>query len=147
MRTDDSVYVKFKGNRPHQGTSGAAGHDLLASVTEPVTIKPGQWKLIPTGTYLELPPTCAGLVMPRSGLALKYGVTVLNSPGLIDSDYRGEVGVILYNSNPADDFTVTDGMRVAQLVVIRVPELVLVAGQNLSDTVRGADGFGSTGTQ
>lgn len=147
MRTDDSVFVKFKGNRPHQGTSGAAGHDLLASVAEPVTIKPGEWKLIPTGTYLELPTNCAGLVMPRSGLALKCGVTVLNSPGLIDSDYRGEVGVILYNSNPADDFIVTDGMRVAQLVVIRVPELVLVAGQNLSDTVRGADGFGSTGTE
>jgi|688.fasta_scaffold07700_39 dUTP pyrophosphatase len=149
MMIDSDVYVKFLGNRPHQGTSGAAAYDLIANSPEdfPVIIPPGEWRVISTGTSVEIPPGFAGLILPRSGLAAKNGVTVLNSPGLIDSDYRGDIGVILHNVNKARDFAVTKGMRIAQLMVIRIPDLVLVAGQQLSDTVRGAGGFGSTGTQ
>jgi len=149
MTIDSDVYVKFVGHRPHQGTSGAAGYDLVAEILSdsPFIIQPGRWKIVPTGTFVEIPRGYAGLILPRSGLAAKHGVTVLNSPGLIDSDYRGEIGVILHNVNRHEDFVVTKGMRIAQLMVVRVPELVLVAEQNLSDTVRGGEGFGSTGTQ
>jgi dUTP pyrophosphatase len=149
MTIDGDVYVKFVGNRPHQGTSGAAAYDLIAKAPEefPIIIAPGRWRVIPTGTSVEIPQGHAGLILPRSGLAAKHGITVLNSPGLIDSDYRGEIGVILHNVNRIDDFVVTNGMRIAQFMIIRVPNLVLVAEQQLSDTVRGAGGFGSTGTQ
>jgi len=144
MPIDSCVYVRYTGNRPTAATAGSAGHDLTYNLPETIQINPGDWKLISTGLSLEIPTGHAGLVMPRSGLALRNGITVLNSPGLIDSDYRGDIGVILHNISKTP-FVVLPGMRIAQLVVIAVPDLVLVAGGNLSDTVRGVGGFGSTG--
>jgi dUTP pyrophosphatase len=149
MGIDGEVYVKFTGVRPTQGTPGSAAYDLTANIPEdiPTTIAPGKFKVIPTGTFIELPQGTAALVLPRSGLAAKHGITVLNSPGLIDSDYRGEIGVILHNVSRSEEFVIQKGMRIAQLMVIKVPDLILVAEQKLSDTVRGTGGFGSTGVQ
>jgi dUTP pyrophosphatase len=131
---------------PAYQTSGAAGMDLLAAVGEgrPVSIAPGKWALIPTGLVLELPPGYEGQVRPRSGLALRNGVTVLNSPGTIDSDYRGEVGVVLINLG-SSKFKVERGTRIAQLVVQKVEQAALVEATVTTGTSRGAGGFGSTG--
>jgi dUTP pyrophosphatase len=111
---------------------------------EPRSLSPGERALIPTGFAIELPPGFEGQVRPRSGLAFKHGVTVLNAPGTVDADYRGEVGVILINHG-SEPFEVTRGMRIAQLVVCRTEPLVLSEAEDLSDTARGAGGFGSTG--
>lgn len=131
---------------PAYQTSGAAGMDLLAAVGEgrPVTIAPGKWALIPTGLVLELPAGCEAQVRPRSGLALRNGVTVLNSPGTIDSDYRGEVGILLINLGPSK-FKVERGARIAQLVVQKVEQAAIVEATSTAGTSRGAGGFGSTG--
>lgn len=131
---------------PSYQTAGAAGLDLLAAVPgdAPVTLAPGERRLIPTGLALALPPTHEGQVRPRSGLALKAGVTVLNAPGTIDSDYRGEIGVILVNLGQAP-FVVARGERIAQLVVAPVATARLVERTDVGQTARGASGFGSTG--
>jgi dUTP pyrophosphatase len=129
---------------PRYMTPGAAGLDLLADVAEPVVLAPFARALVPTGLALALPPGYEGQVRPRSGLALKHGVTCANSPGTIDSDYRGEVGVILVNLGNAP-FTIERGERIAQLVVCPVVRAELVEVELLEDTARGPAGFGSTG--
>ena len=129
---------------PAQATAGSAGLDLRAAVTEPVALAPGTHALLPTGLKLALPLGTEGQVRPRSGLAAKHGVTVLNSPGTIDADYRGEVKVILINHG-LETFTVERGERIAQLVVARVERVELVPEAALEATARGAGGFGHTG--
>ena len=131
---------------PDYQSDGAAGLDLLAAVSEgaPVVIAPGRRALIPTGIALALPRGTEGQVRPRSGLAAKHGVTVLNTPGTIDSDYRGEVQVILVNLG-AEPFEVTRGMRIAQLIVAYVTLAQLREVPDLDETERGAGGFGSSG--
>ena len=130
---------------PAYQSEGAAGMDLLAALDEPLKLKPRARALVPTGLILELPPGLEAQVRPRSGLALRHGVTVLNSPGTIDSDYRGEVQVLLVNLG-AKPFTIARGERIAQLVVARVERVELVEAATASATRRGAGGFGSTGT-
>ncbi|MEP0545433.1 MAG: dUTP diphosphatase [Rhodothermales bacterium] len=129
---------------PAQATVGSAGLDLRAAVTEPVALAPGTHALLPTGLKLALPLGTEGQVRPRSGLAAKHGVTVLNSPGTIDADYRGEVKVILINHG-LETFTVERGERIAQLVVARVERVELVPEAELEETARGTGGFGHTG--
>jgi dUTP diphosphatase len=131
---------------PSYQSAAAAGLDLVAAVAAdgPVIIAPGRWASIPTGLALALPPGSEGQVRPRSGLAAQHGVTVLNAPGTIDADYRGEVKVLLVNLGP-EAFTVTRGMRIAQLVIARVARVRLVETADLAATKRGAGGFGSTG--
>lgn len=130
---------------PAYQSEDAAGLDLPAAVDAPFTLEPGQRAMIPTGLRLELPPGYEGQVRPRSGLATRHGVTVLNSPGTIDGDYRGEVRVLLINLGQ-EAFTVERGMRIAQLVIARVERLGLSVADALSETARGAGGFGSTGS-
>ena len=124
----------------------AAGLDLLAAIREdaPLSLAPGRRVLVPTGLILAVPPGYEAQVRPRSGLALKHGVTVLNAPGTIDADYRGEVGVLLVNHGDAP-FTINRGERIAQLVIAPVTRANLVAVISLSTTGRGSGGFGSTG--
>jgi dUTP pyrophosphatase len=129
---------------PAKKTASAAGFDLAAAVAEPVVIGPGKRALIPTGFAIALPEGHEGQVRPRSGLATEHGVTVLNAPGTIDADYRGEVKVPLINHGERD-FVVTRGMRIAQLVVAAVAPAVLVEVPELGETERGQGGFGSTG--
>jgi len=131
---------------PSYQSVAAAGLDLLAAVAAdaPVVIAPGRWAAVPTGLVLELPPGTEGQVRPRSGLAAQHGVTVLNAPGTIDADYRGEVKVLLVNLG-GEPFTVTRGMRIAQLVIARIARAHLIESAELAVTTRGAGGFGSTG--
>jgi dUTP pyrophosphatase len=131
---------------PSYQSAAAAGLDLVAAVAPdaPVVIAAGRWAAIPTGLVLELPLGTEGQVRPRSGLAAQHGVTVLNAPGTIDADYRGEVQVLLVNLGP-EPFTVTRGMRIAQLVIARAARARLVESAELAVTTRGAGGFGSTG--
>jgi len=131
---------------PAAATAGAAGLDLLAAVPDgaPVTLAPGARARIPTGLAVGLPIGFEGQVRPRSGLADKHGVTVLNAPGTVDADYRGEIQVILINHGAAP-FAVERGMRIAQLVVAPVTTATLVEAETLDGTTRGAGGFGSTG--
>ncbi len=129
---------------PQYMSPGASGLDLLAAVSEPVTLAPGERRLIPTGLRLSLPPGHEGQVRPRSGLALRHGVTLLNSPGTIDADFRGEVAVILVNLGE-QPFTVQRGERVAQLVVAPVARVEWDEEGELDTTERGAGGFGHTG--
>ena len=131
---------------PAYATEHAAGVDLCAAVQSDVILLPGERKLIPTGLTIALPEGYEAQVRPRSGLALKNGVTVLNSPGTIDADYRGEVQVILANLS-AQAFTVTRGMRVAQMVVAPYSRVVWSETKQLPETTRGAGGFGSTGVK
>jgi dUTP pyrophosphatase len=128
---------------PYYMTEQAAGMDLFAAVAEQTTILPGERKLVPTGVVVALPEGYEAEVRPRSGLALKYGVTLVNAPGTIDADYRGEVGVILINHGPAP-FIVRRGDRIAQMVVHRVCRVVWAACGALSPTERGNGGFGHT---
>ncbi len=129
---------------PAYTTAGAAGMDLLAAVTDPMEIAPGQRALIPTGFAIALPAGFELQVRPRSGLALKHGIIVPNAPGTIDEDYRGEVCVIVMNAGDAS-FTVTRGMRIAQAVLAKVPRVAWHEVVSLDETERGAGGFGSTG--
>jgi len=129
---------------PTRQTPAAAGFDLAAAVVVEFVLEPGRRALIPTGVAVALPPSTEGQVRPRSGLALKHGVTCLNAPGTIDADYRGEVKVLLVNLGEAP-FVVTRGMRVAQLVVAPVSPARFVFDVALDDTARGDGGFGSTG--
>jgi len=130
---------------PEYATRDSAGMDLLAAVDGDRTLAPGKRMLVPTGLAIALPPGYEAQVRPRSGLALKNGITVLNSPGTVDADYRGEVGVILANLGD-EPFVITRGMRIAQMVIAPVTRLVWAEVAELSDSARGAGGFGSTGT-
>ncbi|MBM4036218.1 MAG: dUTP diphosphatase [Planctomycetes bacterium] len=131
---------------PRYMSEHASGMDVCAAVEEPVTIAPGDVRLVPTGLYIAIPPGYEVQVRPRSGLALKHGLTVVNTPGTIDSDYRGEVGVILGNVSRTP-FTVERGMRVAQLVVQKVIRAELAQQEALADTRRSSGGFGHTGVR
>nr|WP_315443043.1 dUTP diphosphatase [uncultured Treponema sp.] len=129
---------------PEYQTSGSAGADLHAYLAEPVTLKPMERRLIPTGVFVELPAGYELQVRPRSGLALKHGVTVLNTPGTVDSDYRGELCVLLINFG-SEPFTVQNGDRIAQAVVAQAVQVSFVQTDALSETGRGVNGYGSTG--
>lgn len=129
---------------PTYATALSAGMDLRANLSEPITLAPLQRALIPTGLYLALPAGYEAQVRPRSGLALKHGITVLNSPGTIDADYRGEVGVILINLSDTS-FTIADGERIAQLVIAQHESIVWEEVSDLGETERGSGGFGHTG--
>jgi dUTP pyrophosphatase len=129
---------------PAYATAGAAGMDILAAVSDPVTIPPAGRALIPTGFAIALPPGFELQIRPRSGLALKHGIVLPNSPGTIDEDYRGEVQIIVLNGS-GEHFTVTRGMRIAQAVLAPVYRAAWTETETLDDTARGAGGFGSTG--
>ncbi len=131
---------------PAYETAGSAGMDLRAAVLEaaPLTLAPGQRALVPTGLIMEIPQGFEAQIRPRSGLAFKNGITCLNTPGTIDSDYRGEVKVLLINLGE-EDFTITRGMRIAQMVIAPVTQMVVAEVTETSDTLRGTGGFGSTG--
>lgn len=130
---------------PAYATPGAAGMDAIAAVTDPLTLAPGDRFAVPTGLAMAIPEGFEVQVRPRSGLAFKHGLTIANAPGTIDSDYRGEVKVILINLGP-DPVIITRGMRIAQLVPAAVTRAHLVVVETLDDTTRGTGGFGSTGT-
>jgi dUTP pyrophosphatase len=131
---------------PKYSTIQSAGVDLRANIQEAISLNPGERKLIPTGLHLELPNGYEAQVRPRSGLALKHGISVLNSPGTIDADYRGDVGVILVNMGQ-EVFTVNHGDRIAQLVIAQYTQVNFLETTTLTDSERGADGFGSSGTK
>ena len=139
-----NIINKSKHPLPHYETSASAGMDLRANISEPLTLKPLERAIIKTGLFIELPIGYEAQVRPRSGLAAKKGITVLNAPGTIDADYRGEIGVILANLSN-DDFRVEDGERVAQLVIAKHERAEWIEVGELSKTSRGAGGFGSTG--
>ena len=129
---------------PAYATPQSAGMDLHADNDEPVTLRPLQRRLIPTGLFIALPEGYEAQVRPRSGLALKHGITVLNTPGTIDADYRGEIGVVLVNLSDTD-FTVNPGERIAQMVIARCEQADLQVVAELDETERGAGGYGHTG--
>ncbi len=131
---------------PAYATALSAGMDLLAAVAAPLTLEPGRRALIPTGIAIALPPGFEAQIRPRSGLALKNGIGLVNSPGTIDADYRGEIGVIVINHGD-QPFTVDRGMRIAQMVIARHERAVWTEVDNLDETARGSGGFGSTGTK
>lgn len=146
--TNRMVTVKIinKGRQPlpTYATPQSAGMDLHADNDEPVTLRPLQRRLIPTGLFIALPEGYEAQVRPRSGLALKHGITVLNTPGTIDADYRGEIGVVLVNLSDTD-FTVNPGERIAQMVIARCEQADLQVVAELDETERGAGGYGHTG--
>jgi len=131
---------------PTYATEQSAGMDLTAALEEAIEIGPGERMLIPTGLSIALPDGYEAQIRPRSGLALKHGVTVLNAPGTIDADYRGEIGVILCNLGQ-EEFTVERGMRIAQMVIAQHAKVEWEVADELSETERGKGGFGSTGTK
>ena len=131
---------------PERMSELAAGFDLYAAVTEPLTIAPGHRVLVPTGFAMALPPQLEAQIRPRSGLASKHGITCLNSPGTIDADYRGEVKVLLINHGQ-HAFTIERNERIVQMVIQGVPRITFVEVDELSDTARGEGGFGHTGTK
>ena len=131
---------------PAYATGQSAGMDLRANISEPVVLHPMERRLIPTGLYIALPPGYEAQVRPRSGLALKHGITVLNAPGTIDADYRGELGVLLINLS-AEDFTVNAGERIAQMVIARHEQAEFETVEVLDETERGAGGYGHTGVK
>lgn len=138
------VINRSKHDLPRYETALSAGMDVRANLDEPIILKPLARALVPTGLFVELPAGYEMQVRPRSGLAAKFGLTVLNAPGTIDADYRGEVKVILANLS-GEEFTINDGERIAQLVVARHEQVEWEQAEELSDTSRGAGGFGSTG--
>ena len=129
---------------PRYATEGAAGADLLADIRESIVLAPGERRLIGTGVRLEIPPGYEGQVRPRSGLALRHGITLVNSPGTVDSDYRGEIAVILANLG-SETFEVTPGARIAQIVVAPIARAAFQPTADLGASGRGEGGFGSTG--
>lgn len=141
-----SILNKSKHALPHYETIASAGMDLRANLGAPVVLQPLERAIIKTGLFIELPIGYEAQVRPRSGLAAKHGLTVLNSPGTVDADYRGEIGVILVNLSQ-DAFTVQDGERIAQLVIAQHARAEWVEVESLSETSRGAGGFGSTGVK
>jgi len=138
-------------NRGHQplpqyATEQSAGMDLRANIDAPIVLRPLERRLIPTGLHIALPPGYEAQVRPRSGLALKHGITVLNAPGTVDADYRGDIGVVLINLSD-QDFTVNDGERIAQMVIARHETAEFVEVEVLSETGRGEGGYGHTGVK
>jgi dUTP pyrophosphatase len=131
---------------PQKMSELASGFDLYAAVEEPVTLQPGERKLIPTGIAISMPPELEAQIRPRSGLAFKHGITCLNTPGTIDADYRGEIKVLLINLGQAP-FTIERNERIAQMVFQVVPQVKFELVDELSETARGAGGFGHTGTK
>ena len=142
------IQVHYSGKHalPQFETTQSAGMDLRANIDAPVVLQPGDRALIPTGIKMALPDGFEAQIRPRSGLAYKHGITVLNSPGTIDADYRGDVGVLLINHG-REAFTVEDGMRVAQMGVAQYSQFEWESVEDLDETARGAGGFGSTGKQ
>ena len=138
------IINKSKHATPHYETNGAAGMDLKANIEAAITLKPLERAIIKTGLFIALPVGFEAQVRPRSGLAAKKGITVLNSPGTVDADYRGEIGVILVNLSN-DIFVINDGERIAQLIVAKHERVSWQEVEILSETERGAGGFGSTG--
>lgn len=140
--------IKIKNESGHDlptyQTSLAAGMDIKASLTDSISIKPGERVLIPTGLYIELPSGYEAQIRPRSGLAFKHGITVLNSPGTIDADYRGEIKILLINLGH-QSFDITNGERIAQMVIAKHESVQWESTEELSDTLRSSGGFGSTG--
>ena len=142
------VNIINKGHQPlpQYATEQSAGMDLRANLDEPVTLKPLERKLIATGLHIALPAGFEAQVRPRSGLALKKGITVLNTPGTIDADYRGEIGVVLINLSP-EDLIVNDGERIAQMVIARHEKADFIEVEVLDETERGEGGYGHTGVK
>ena len=142
------IKVVNKGHQPlpQYATEQSAGMDLRANLEEPIVLKPMERRLIPTGLHIALPKGYEAQVRPRSGLALKKGITVLNSPGTVDADYRGEVGVLLINLSQ-EDFVVSDGERIAQMIIARHEQGVFEAVEVLDKTERGEGGYGHTGVK
>ena len=138
------IINRSKHELPKYETTASAGVDLRANIDEPFTLQPLERTLVKTGLYLEIPEKYEAQVRPRSGLAIKHGITLLNSPGTIDADYRGEVGVIMVNLS-RDPFVIEDGDRIAQLVFAKVKQAEFILTEELSKTDRGEGGFGSTG--
>lgn len=147
MSNQSSVIIRNEsGNAlPEYATALSAGLDVRAHLSEPVVLEPGAYQLIPTGLFVALPEGTELQVRPRSGLAFKHGITVLNAPGTIDADYRGDIGVLLINHG-STSFTIENGERIAQLVLARYERVVWTEADALPDTQRGEGGFGSTGT-
>ena len=141
---DINIINKSKHDLPHYETIASAGMDLKANLDEAVTLKPLERAVVKTGLFMALPIGTEAQVRPRSGLAAKKGITVLNSPGTIDADYRGEIGVILINLSN-EDFTINDGERIAQLVIAKHERAAWKEVNDLDTTERGSGGFGSTG--
>ena len=131
---------------PAYATGQSAGMDIRADIEKPIVLKPMERQLIHTGLYMALPQGCEAQIRPRSGLALKHGITVLNSPGTVDADYRGEIGVVLVNLSQ-EDFTVNPGERIAQMVIARHETAELIQVETLDETERGAGGYGHTGVE
>lgn len=142
------VKVVNKGHQPlpAYATPQSAGMDLRANIDEPITLRPMERRLIPTGLHIALPAGYEAQVRPRSGLALKHGLTVLNAPGTVDADYRGEVGVLLVNLGDKD-FVINDGERIAQMVIARHETADFIAVEVLDETERGEGGYGHTGVK
>ncbi|MBQ1972882.1 MAG: dUTP diphosphatase [Paraprevotella sp.] len=146
MNTKIRVINKSHHPLPEYATAQSAGMDLRANLDAPIVLRPMQRCLVPTGLFMALPPGTEAQVRPRSGLAIKKGITVLNSPGTIDADYRGEVCVILINLSQ-EDFVIEDGERVAQMVIARYEQSSWEEVETLDDTERGSGGFGHTGAK
>jgi dUTP pyrophosphatase len=144
MKTQVKVINQSSFDLPSYQTEGSAGMDLRANIEASVLLKPLERQLIPTGLFIELPTGFEAQIRPRSGLAFKHGLTVLNSPGTVDSDYRGEIKVLLVNLSN-DAFEVNPGERIAQMVVSKHETIEWVNASNLAETERGAGGYGSTG--
>lgn len=142
------VKVVNKGNQPipTYATSNSAGMDLRANIDAPITLMPFERRLIPTGLYISLPEGYEAQIRPRSGLALKHGITVLNTPGTIDADYRGEIGVILINLSK-DEFVINPSERIAQMIINKHETIEFTIVETLDETDRGEGGFGHTGTK
>ena len=142
------IKVVNKGHQPlpEYATPQSAGMDLRANIEAPITLKPMERRLIPTGLYIALPVGYEAQIRPRSGLALKHGITVLNTPGTIDADYRGELMVLLVNFSDSD-FTINDGERIAQMVIARHEQGIFEVVEALDDTERGTGGYGHTGVK
>lgn len=147
-RNDMKIKIVNRGRQqlPAYATPQSAGMDLRADIDDPITLHPMERRIIPTGLYIALPPGYEAQVRPRSGLALKHGITVLNSPGTIDADYRGEIGVLLINLS-TEDFVITTGERIAQMVVARHEQGEFEVVDELDDTERGTGGYGHTGVK
>lgn len=142
------IKVVNKGHQPlpEYATPQSAGMDLRANIEAPITLKPMERRLIPTGLYIALPVGYEAQIRPRSGLALKHGITVLNTPGTIDADYRGELMVLLVNFSDSD-FIINDGERIAQMVITRHEQGIFEVVETLDDTERGTGGYGHTGVK
>ena len=138
------IVNKSKHSTPQYATEHSAGLDLRANLDAPVVLKSLERKLVPTGLFIELPVGYEAQIRPRSGLALKHGISLVNTPGTIDADYRGEIGVIVINLSK-DEFTINDGERICQMVIAQYTHATLIEVDNLSDTLRGEGGFGHTG--